>query len=978
MDYQIFLSSCFDNEMQQNREIFRADLIARFNERSGQFGDSTYITDFEYGIPDGLKAEQIIDICVSNIKKADLFMCILGRRYGYKIERTKAPMELLDFRDLLIPRSIQDNMISFFEIEILTALLFMPERTSFLVWNTSERDERADRLLDALIKGGYDIRFFETRDELANIAVDQFAKYSGYINTVELEENKEDLRYDIREGVFEKMQENLTVSQMQYLSRKLRYSIPQETIISRISAYVDSTSSDTLALIGDTDCGKSMALAEWIRRNIVREDISIHCWFHEEGAGILSVALMELMKNEEELGNFFYQDDVVHAFYNIVKKQNDIKQVFILDGIDHLRESKDFGWLITGTDPTVKIIITLNHSFSTYLPKEHVTVENIYPISTPELIKHIYTREGKELEYPYIQKTLVEICKDWSLRQVTDGIQQFLRIMKYQPGSSNDDWDTTKIREYLGEFSSPYGIFSNTKIYLENNFNTDIVHQSISFLALTERGLTRAELSDLMHGRIEIFYQLYFVLIQNEDLYMLPKDTVEQQISNMSKAEILRYRRKLINYFDSVGSDRAIIELCWQLVMLSDKEKLVEFLSSINNWGLIHTNSSLYFAGIDRALTAEQWDHIVNNWKKQLVAEPDSYSEKEVYAISDSLHSLCRTDDAINTIKILIDRGADAFSMASYHQQIAELYDDLGDERAIDHIEQAIHFLEIAEDTTFVQDRIDTYLTGAHIYSFFWDKKENTADKEKYIIETLERWLQKAIQLTEQVSYVNPNYLVICYHNVAYVYWNINRYDQALKYINYAISISRPDKSLTISDLELRAQICNDIFCNKNEGISEEIGVLTIAPDSDNKYLKLAGNDIKTALDLQKQLKNIQGKASYYETLAGLHYVMSQNMGYRGYYKEAMAEIDKALKIEIENDIIQDIYITYYQATIVGLGAYHDSRDKKFLKNVLIYLNRAEEEIIKNGTTNAHFYLDDVVKIKEYVIKELNKPFKDC
>lgn len=94
MAYQIFLSSCFDSEMQYNREIFRADLIARFNERSGQYGKSTYITDFEYGIPDGLRAEQIIDICVSNIKKADLFICILGKRYGYMFEKDRVIPDL--------------------------------------------------------------------------------------------------------------------------------------------------------------------------------------------------------------------------------------------------------------------------------------------------------------------------------------------------------------------------------------------------------------------------------------------------------------------------------------------------------------------------------------------------------------------------------------------------------------------------------------------------------------------------------------------------------------------------------------------------------------------------------------------------------------------------------------------------------------------------------------------------------------------
>lgn len=89
--YQIFLSSCFDPDMQKNRELFRGDLVARFNECSGCYGTATFITDFEYGIPDGLTAEEIMDVCISHVKKADLFMCILGDRYGYPISNVFRP-----------------------------------------------------------------------------------------------------------------------------------------------------------------------------------------------------------------------------------------------------------------------------------------------------------------------------------------------------------------------------------------------------------------------------------------------------------------------------------------------------------------------------------------------------------------------------------------------------------------------------------------------------------------------------------------------------------------------------------------------------------------------------------------------------------------------------------------------------------------------------------------------------------------------
>lgn len=957
MAYQIFLSSCFDLEMQKNREIFRADLIARFNERSGQYGENTFITDFEYGIPDGFKAEQIIDICISCIKKADLFICILGKRYGYCIEKERIPADLLEFRSLLMPESAEDRLISFFEIEILAALFYIPKRTTFFIWDSPEREARAARCLAALFAYDYDIQFFKSRETLVDLAVDRFTYYSGYVYHDAIENSNKT--------------NNLTISQMQYLSRKLRYSIPQEGVIAKISAYVDSSLTDTFVLTGNTDCGKSMALAEWVIRNMERDDIAIHCWFHEEGANILSVLLMDLLADGQEDIDYFYQDDVVYAFYNVAMKKNRIKQVFILDGLDYLEEAPEVGWLITKMDSTVKIIISLNSCYNEYLPKDNIILENISSLPVQELIKHIYEREGKGLEYPFIQRILKDICDNWSLRQAADGIQQFLRIMKYHPGSSQENWDSTEIREYLEKFDSIYGIFENTKMYLENNFDAEAVRQSIYLLALTERGLSRHELSDLMEGKINIFYQLYFILAQNEDLFMLPGGIVEQQINNISEKEILEYRTRLIKYFESIGTDRAVIELCWQLAMLPDRDRLAQFLSSIRNWNLIHTNSSLYFTGIERVLLKGQWRQVAYNWKNQLAKNAGQYSEKEIYTVSDGFRRLNRIEDAVDTMKILVDRGGDAFSMASYYQQIASLYEDMGDDCAIDYIERAIRFLEMTEEQAFVQNKIDTCMAGAYIYAFFLDKKEDSDEQRKNIMNTLDKWLLNAVSLTEQVSYANPNYLILLYHNAAYVYWNLAQYKRALEYIDRALSITRPDKSLTVSDLKLRAQIYNDMYCEQNECLSEETGMLTVGEDFDNEYLILADKDLKKAIELQRQLLYKVGSISYVSELAGLYYVRSQNLGYRGLYEKAIEEIDMALELENKSDIVQDLYASYYQAAIVRFGSYHKWKKKRFLIETLEYLNKAEEEIICNKTTDAYYYLEDVQKLRKYVLKEL-------
>lgn len=281
--------------------------------------------------------------------------------------------------------------------------------------------------------------------------------------------------------------------------------------------------------------------------------------------------------------------------------------------------------------------------------------------------------------------------------------------------------------------------------------------------------------------------------------------------------------------------------------------------------------------------------------------------------------------------------------------------------------------MEMTEEKAFIQNKIDTYLTGASILAVFLDKKERSAEQKKDMMAVLNTWLLKAENLTEQVTYINASYLILFYHNVAYVYWNIEQYEQALTYINCALSVPSPDKSLAISDLKLRAQIYHGMYMRDNEYLSEETGMLSVDADSANTYLILAGKDLKEAMELQQQLLHQAGSFSYFTELAGLHFVMSQNLGYRGDYENAIEEIDRALELENQVGGIQDLYATYYQAAMARFGAYNQWKKKQFLTEILACLNQAEQEILCSETAGAYYYLEDLQQLRRYVLTELER-----
>ena len=119
-EYKIFLSSGFDRSMSEKRDLFRAELVSRFNMISGRIGINTYLVDFEYGIPAGTSKLDIIKICLSNVKASNLFICILSERYGQEIDVSSLP-ENLQRIALMSKHAKLKKTISILELEILTA-----------------------------------------------------------------------------------------------------------------------------------------------------------------------------------------------------------------------------------------------------------------------------------------------------------------------------------------------------------------------------------------------------------------------------------------------------------------------------------------------------------------------------------------------------------------------------------------------------------------------------------------------------------------------------------------------------------------------------------------------------------------------------------------------------------------------------------------------------------------------------------------
>ena len=284
----------------------------------------------------------------------------------------------------------------------------------------------------------------------------------------------------------------------------------------------------------------------------------------------------------------------------------------------------------------------------------------------------------------------------------------------------------------------------------------------------------------------------------------------------------------------------------------------------------------------------------------------------------------------------------------------------------MDYIDSAITYLESASEQATIDNKIDTYITGMSIYSFFSDKSERLLLQPDMVQEQISVWSEKVNYLLQQQAYVNPNYQALEYHNMAYIHWTMNNYSSALDYIDIALSITRPNASLLVNDYQLKAQILGSIFCESSQSPTAS-ALEEVIPQPDNENLKQAKNLINKAIRLL-QCQPWSHSNAYKKDLSELYYIASQNYGYLGNYKKAIEKIDACIALDQKRDEVTDSYKNYYQSAIVRLAAYRQCNAPRYLSEVLAHLDLAEVSALKCGTGEAEDYLKSIRELRKSLV----------
>lgn len=934
MQIKVFLSSSYAEEMLINRDLFRAELLARFNIISGQIGASTYFVDYEYGIPHNTSEDTVIRICASSVRESDLFFCILGRNYGHQIKIRHLPEDLCNLAVDFGYRSVSEK-ISILELEILTALSAHPERSIFFIQQLPERDQEMDRLLDFLREHSHNLYPFSGRHELTELALQKFSAHGCMASAVARESD---------------------LNHQRFFAKKLRYYIPQETIQKELDNYVESDSTQVLILEGVPSAGKTVAVADWVRKNQGREDLKVFSWFQEVDAGIFSTALLHLLEQSGRSTNqCFYQEDSIFLFHQVLKDHYPQKRVYLLDGLDDVGELDAVSWLITALNPSVKLILTKRVSTPGTFWSQDTRVLTLHPITHHALIHQIYLLEGKQLEYPNIRELLESICGAWSLRQVSAVIQHFLRVVKYVPAVSTAEFDQQRqaVQLYLQDLSGEAQLFQAQKRYLERLIPTERLERGIALLACSERGLSQDELRNLMCGEPDVLYHFYFLLDMDEDLYRWPLYTQQELLLEMNPVQKQDMREQLVEYFLCVDDDRAQIELCYQYVRLGWTTRLLRLLSSVRTWRIIESNSSLYFDELASALTPEDWDELIVGWKERLNCQPETYSEQDIFSVYTVLVDLRKLKDACEIMQLLVRRGGDFLSLASYHQNLATVYDDLDNACAVDHIDLALRYLHQSTTTLSVQNEIDTYLTAAYIYSHFGKMLPQWEGQHGRVERKIVRLIDHTIVLAESHFASNKILLSLNYHNIAYACWQMHWLDRGAVYIQKALNQNSPDIHSNANDWYIKAMIYLDLFRETGQ----------------SSLLEEAEQAIEQCNQIHEEILEKKPLACYRFQLVEVYNGWAQILNEKQAFSASIQMIDKAVKLESQNKDAVDYYLTCYHAGLFRMRAYDASPDPVLLKEGLRFARMAREEALRcQDSADAQDTLADI----DLLIRELS------
>lgn len=514
---RVFISSTF-RDMQEERDILIKKIFPQLRKLCEERAVTWTEVDLRWGITDEQKAEgKVLPLCLEEIKRCrPYFIGILGERYGWVPEPTSISTDLLESQPWL--KQHLDRSVT--ELEILHGVFSegpMHEHAYFYFRDpkylesipsekrhdfTTESAEAEAKLakLKQKIRGARDELVCELRESYTTL--EQLSEWilEDFTKLID--------RLYPKDKTPDELDQEAARHEAYARSRRLAF-VGRDDLLRRMDEEA-STKGNPAVLTGESGCGKSALLAEWVarwRKNHPHDLIVQHYIGSTPDSadwqGLVRRILSELKRAFPITEEIPVQPDALRSalFDWIVKAAGSRPVVLVLDALNQLTEdgaAQQLGWLPSAFPSNFRVFVSS-------LPSE--SLDALRKRGWPELMVSTFARDDiADATIAYFRifsktppteivaqmEATPAACNALYLRAVLDELRQFGKREELH----------AKVAEYLSAADLPE-LFHLILTRWEKDFGVELVRDSLSLVWAARRGLSQTELADLLGENAE-------------------------------------------------------------------------------------------------------------------------------------------------------------------------------------------------------------------------------------------------------------------------------------------------------------------------------------------------------------------------------------------------------------------------------------------------------------------------------------------
>uniref|UniRef100_A0A6B2KWH3 Uncharacterized protein n=1 Tax=Arcella intermedia TaxID=1963864 RepID=A0A6B2KWH3_9EUKA len=629
-------------DMHKEREYLLSRTFPELRTIAAERGIFFSWIDLRWGITDQQREEgKVIDLCLSEVDHSTYFVCMLGERYGWSKVPGKSDAVLdktFNIASKKFPWISGYSDRSITELEILHAtehsksirrnlFLFRDSNSQWI--STISPDEKQAYQSDGEVqlKKLNDLKNYIRSKKHPLIenyqSPQQFGQFVLENLRAAMDQDCPTLKSVLQSPIDVEKSHQVT-----YVKNRLPTYVKKVSAYQELSQYAfgDSPSSQPLVITGQSGIGKTSLMANWLYENQTNSNPQLLICSFFVGSGnysIQDVCLWLIREIKEKFDIILPIPDEKYVVrdlgYWIQLASEKGKVVFLLDSIHKLDPSKqtsqegdkaekeiykDWSWIPATLPNNFRFIITTipNSEFSgASAARKFYKTLPLSPFSQEEkksFVNLYLSRFGKSLNSNQMD-TVVKASQTETplfLRALVDLLQN----SKFETIDSN-----------LANFISAKNVADlYAKIFpvWEKDFNTPshpkLVHDTLSFLTLSRKGLSEGDLYSLLKmSPLQIYeWQIFYSAILRENVVNLNgrldffHDFLKEAIKTryLQKAtDVKQYHNALAELFSQQALNRRKLEeYPYHLEKCGKKAELRSFLSNFDHFYFMYTGGS--------------------------------------------------------------------------------------------------------------------------------------------------------------------------------------------------------------------------------------------------------------------------------------------------------------------------------------------------------------------------------------------------